>query len=143
MEVNSGVAPVFLFFLAIVILYEIIIFIKGQSSKSWRAHPAEVLALGIDTRQDDYIEESKAFIHYEYRYAGRQYQGKKVMYGDLWSSNYDDSFEYIRGIVTGDKITVYVNPKNPRISVFKKGYKGNFFWQIGLLITVLILVIIF
>ena len=118
-------------------------YLKGQSSKNWRAHPAEVLALGIDVRDGDYGEESKAFIHYEYRYAGRSYQGKKIIYGDIWFSHYEDAFGYIKGITSGDKITVYVNPKNPKNSVFKQGYEGNFFWQIGLLITALVLVIFF
>ena len=112
-------------------LYEILQILRGNSSSHWRSHPAKVTDVKVETRIDDGTEESKPYIKYHYHYMGSYYQGNKVKYGDLWSTNYGKASELLYGITKGSEVTIYVNPKNPNQSVLHKGYHGNVYWFIG------------
>ena len=126
----------------LIIIYEVLMYLRGKSSETWRPHPAKVINLGIEVRQDeDGFEESKPFILYEYTVNNTIHNGSKIIYGDIWSSNYGKSFEDIKGLKKGSKITVYVNPKNFNMSVFKQGYRGNSYWVLGMLLIIIIVVI--
>ena len=130
-------------FLIIIIFYETLMYLRGKSSESWKPYSASVAKLGIDVREDeDGTEESQPIILYEYTINKTLYKGKKIIYGDIWTTNYGDSCDDLMGIKVGSKITVYVNSKNFNMSVLKQGYRGNFYWKLFMLLTAVILVII-
>ena len=129
--------------LACIIFYEILMYVRGKSSEKWLARSAKVLDLGITIQDNDGTEESKAFIKYVYSYHGREYRGSRIAYGDIWSTNYDDASNDIRGIIKGDEITVYINPKSPGLSTLKRGYRGHFLWKVFILVVILIVLLKF
>lgn len=146
MIVESFQIPVLVFwgFFVVVIFYEILMYLRGKSSESWRQHPARVVKLGIKVREgDDGSDESQPFIQYEYTINKTLYKGRKVVYGDIWTSNYGDSCDEIQFLKVGSEITVYINPKNFNMSVMKQGYRGNFYWFMGMLLVAIVLAVIF
>jgi len=143
MIVENIPISIFWCFLIAIMVYEIFMYLRGQSSANWRPYPAKILKLGIEVRQDeDGFEESKPFTLYEYTVNRTTYKGSKIVYGDIWSSNYGKSFEDIKGLKKGSKITVYVNPKNFNMSVLKQGYRGNFYWFMGIMTIAMTLLLL-
>lgn len=90
---------------------------------------------------DNGQDESRAVILYQYTIKGKQYTGNKVVHGDIWTSNFSDSCDDVIGMKKGSEITVYVNPKKPKISVLIQGYRGSFFWFMGMLFIFIVIVI--
>ncbi|SMF66262.1 Protein of unknown function [Alteromonadaceae bacterium Bs31] len=108
--------------------YELLQIAKGKASEKWRKHPAKIVEVSIETREDDGTEESQPRIKYQYYYMGKMYKGSKVKYGNLWSTKYGEASKLVSGLVNGSEITVYVNPNRPNQSVLYRGYEGNVIW---------------
>ncbi|OZG70271.1 hypothetical protein BTA51_27135 [Hahella sp. CCB-MM4] len=113
-----------------VLIYEIWFYLRGRSSLKWKQHPAKVVSVYVNVRDNDGTEESSPSIKYEYFFNGSLYTGKRYAYGDIWSRNYGDSTRKISSIHVGRSIDIYVNPKHPNQSVVRKGYTGNILLEI-------------
>lgn len=137
MDYESIGKPIFLVVLTTVLIYELWMYLKGKSSNKWVCHPAEVIDVGVNVRDDEGLEESKPYIKYEYTFNGTRFTGKRVAFGGLWSSNYGKSSKKISGIIKGKAVSVYINPKRPNQSVLHRGYVGNILLEAGLLLIVL------
>ena len=62
---------------------------------------------------------------YEYQYSGKKYKSKREPLNDTWSSDIGDSSSAVVGINPGSEIIIFINPKKPKQSVLKKGYRGR------------------
>ena len=116
------------------LIKEIFAFLRGEQSKKWRRHKGIVVDIKVEVKKyhdtdDDFIGDeehySMPFVRYEYQYSGKKYKSKREPLNDTWSSDIGDSSSAVVGINPGSEIIIFINPKKPKQSVLKKGYRGR------------------
>ena len=128
--------------LTLLILYEVRSYLMGCASKKWRKRVGKVQTVFVKTREyhddGDYKEESSPKVKYVYSVSNTQYVSSRYAYGNLWFRDYGDAALKVSGINVGQKVDVYINPRNPRQSVLVTGYVGNFLINLIILFVVLL-----
>jgi hypothetical protein len=139
MDIEIGklviLAVVFVF-----LILEVLNYFKGIASKSWTGVKAVVIEAKIQAREVEGAEESRLAIKYEYKFHGSSYVNNRFTYGNVWSSNYRESLEKLKGKHVGSEIRIFVNPIAPNKSVVLSGYNGSILWNLVFFIAALVVV---
>lgn len=101
----------------------------AKSSIYWLPIDAVVTKSIIETRSrkdkdgsnNSRINESRPSISYRYEYKGQHFTGNRFSFINDWHEDYNRASYKLQGIFNGSKVTIYVNPKNKKQSVFKSG----------------------
>ncbi len=108
------------------IIYSFYSALMTRAALSWIPVSGSITSHGIDETRDsdgDYMYEAK--VEYIYEYRGRKYSGKRIAFGfGSWNIKWFVQGAYIEVVSRAPYITVYVNPKSPKISCALSGIRS-------------------
>lgn len=123
--------------------------LKAQASKKWPSTPGEITVSEIDKKlrngetpvSDIEYEASSwrrrrtldrrythfARVHYNYKVNETSYEGKRIAFGSVGTSNPRDAQRILARYPKGQIVKVYYQPGKPNESLLEPGIKGSAF----------------
>lgn len=99
-------------------LYTVYSILMALLSKSWVPVSGTITEHGMNETRDsdgDYMYEAK--VQYTYEYRNRPYKGERIAYGfGSWNIKWFVEGAYREVVARAPELTVYVNPRKPKIS---------------------------
>lgn len=108
------------------ILHAFYSLLMTRAAESWIPVSGRITSHGIEEKRDsdgDYMYKAK--VEYLYEYRGRKYKGKRIAFGfGSWNIKWLVQKSYREAISRAPAITVYIDPKNPKISSALSGVRN-------------------
>jgi hypothetical protein len=106
--------------------------LKAQKSMDWQPITGVIVSSDLGVEDDgDGNTLYRANIHYTYSLEGQEFQGDRVFFGAMSTSERQQVFDLLLKYPQGMAVTVYSNPGDPAQAVLEPGIHGaNWFLPI-------------
>jgi hypothetical protein len=109
---------------------------QAQASASWPSVQGKALSAEVkteshtDTRTHQRRTSFRPAVAYEYQVDGVRYQGGRVAFGDVSSSNSSEAQRILSQVVQADSVQVFYNPQAPTEAVLLNANTPGTDWKI-------------
>lgn len=102
--------------------YALYLFYRVRVTLRWRPVDGEITWSMIENRGRRSGEQWRPTIKYSYTIGTRRYEGSRVYYGAAeWRGSEQTSLDLTSRYTPGQKVSVFVNPANPKEAVLERG----------------------
>jgi hypothetical protein len=113
-------------------------YLEALDARGWAPTPCTIVASGVKSHSSDDGTTYSVELVYAYTVDGREHKGWRYTFMDVSSSGYEGKKEVVDQLPPGTQAVCYVNPANPKESVFDRGFSGVYLFGLLPLLFVII-----